>query len=141
MYMTLSRFLARPRSYSKRKLDPRTKAILLSIDTVDEKKSGNLLKFMVKSSKSDTKYECDILLYTEEVISGNTEVRFRCSCPSFIYEFETLLYHNGALYGEPNSKRLPKKDHGLFVCKHLYLLIVSILNIGTITKLRRRIHE
>ena len=92
------------------------------------------------TGKSNVKqYDCSIFILTDNQISQNTKCKFKCTCPSFKYEFETILYMNDALIGEPRSKRLPKKRTGIFICKHLFGCINILENFNTVDNIMKHV--
>lgn len=130
--LTLSRFMSKPFLYRNRKTPNMGNISLINCTPGSEENSGFIVDFLVKSSSKPDEYESSIQLYTEDSITLNTKCKFRCNCPSFKYEFETMLYNNGALIGLPSSKRMPKKRTGVFVCKHLIAGIIVLQHLNSI---------
>jgi len=115
----------------------KTVANIHSIKLISIKLKDNnfLLEFSVPSSiNMNNKYSSFILINTNNQISGDNDCKFKCSCNSFKYEYETMLYKNLALIGNPENIKLPKKQK-LFICKHLYMCIQIILKFRNITNL------
>jgi len=106
----------------------------IKLVSIKLKENNFLLEFSVPSSNIDIKYRSFILINTDNQISGNNDCKFKCSCNSFKYEYETMLYKNSALIGNPENIKLPKKQK-LFICKHLYMCIQIILKFRNITNL------
>lgn len=131
--MKLKDFIKIPNFFLKKTFPNIHTIKLLSI-----KKSDNddifLLEFSVPSSNIDIKYKSSILINTSNQISGNNDCKFKCSCDSFKYEYETILFNHSALIGSPHSIKPPKKQK-LFVCKHLYMCIRIILKFRNIVNL------
>ncbi|MEM4385336.1 MAG: hypothetical protein QXD03_02175, partial [Candidatus Anstonellales archaeon] len=49
-------------------------------------------------------------------------VKFYCQCPSFRYQFASLLYRRGSLLHPEefnHLNRIPRKNAVTFICKHL----------------------
>lgn len=99
----------------------------IRINDFFKQNDGFLISFRVKSQSSqNNKYQCQIWL-NEKTFTTNTLVKFNCDCPSFQYQFETILSQYGALINPPRSDKLPKKIKSLYVCKHLEGAIRKII--------------
>ena len=105
----------------------------------NENQTGYLLTVNIFSNKSSSIYNGKIFLVTKNNITSNTPIEVRCNCPSFKYQFETLLHLNKMLYGLPLSNKMPKKSHTIFACKHIQGALNYILKIGTIENIQNRI--
>lgn len=83
--------------------------------------SGWIYSFMVPSLNSNNQYKCDVFILKDEFdsITDKMKCQVKCTCPSFIYQFQSTLYRKGALYDDvPYDKSLPKKPK-FGCCKHL----------------------
>ena len=115
--MYLKYFMKLPRFFIN-KLLPNIKTLLLiSISKIN---NGYLYQFNVPSSNSGF-YQTSILI-NNNIISDNSLCKFRCTCDSFKYQYENILYSHDALIGKPNIIKPPKQNK-LFVCKHLYITL------------------
>jgi hypothetical protein len=117
MALPLSKFIALPKIFQDREIPKK-----FSVKNISEKDNGFLLEFIIKSSSSNENYTPTIWV-SDEIITANTKCLFYCNCPSFKFEFESILAINNGLYGNPTSDKLPKKRQTLFVCKHLTTII------------------
>jgi len=139
MALSLSRFIAKPSIISKRKS---SSLLNINITSCEEENGGNLIKFIVKSSSNTNKfYSCNIWLLTDDIINLNTICKLSCNCPSFIYEFSAILNKFDALYGESESKKLPKKAKPIFGCKHLSGVIQLIMRYNNIKTIKNNIRR
>ncbi len=137
--LTLSRFISKPFLYRDRKIPDMGNISLINCTPGSEENSGFIIDFLVKSDSRSENYESSIQVYTEDSITINTRCKFRCNCPSFKYEFETMLYNNEALIGNPSSTRMPKKRTGIFVCKHLMVGIIAIQHFNNIRNIIKHV--
>ena len=113
--LTLSQFMSRTYDVRNRPGVSRSLIRILDFVTSDD---GNTIVFRVGSQSDSTQfYKCKILLKDYQ-ITPMTNVKFHCTCPSFKFQFESILFKNEALIGIPSDIKLPKKPQ-LHICKHL----------------------
>jgi hypothetical protein len=114
-----------------------------NIKIIDCQETDNkyLITVNIISSKSNTIYNGKIFIDTKDTITVNTPVEVVCNCPSFKYQFETLLGLNNFLYGNMSTDKIPKKKQTIFACKHIETALNLILKLSTITAVMRRIER
>lgn len=138
--LQLSRFMSVPFLYKNRKPPNLRNIILTDCTPGGENTSGFIISFRILSDKRKTVYDADIYVDTDDTIHMNTPCKFKCNCSSFKYEFETMLHQNGSLIGEPSSKRLPKKQTGVYVCKHLVSCIILLTRFNDIATIQKQLN-
>lgn len=125
MGVKLLHILSRPYNIRDRNAPPRTD---VKIQNFFQQDDGFVVKFMVNSQSNPNKsYLCDIWLDDKKFINS-TNAKFFCTCPSFQYQFETILAQHNGLLGSPRSHKLPKKERTLSVCKHLESSVYKLLS-------------
>lgn len=92
-----------------------------------ENNSGYKLTFSTPSLTDPSKiYKQIVFFETLDQLTTHSKCLVRCDCPDFIYHYQTRLFFNKGLYGDPDSKKLPKKIK-FGVCKHLNVVLNEIL--------------
>lgn len=100
-----------------------------------KQENGYFIKFNIYSTaKNRAIYNVNIWVETLNIINTNTPIEVNCDCPSFKYQFETVLWLNKFLLGEVTSKKLPKKQV-LATCKHIQTCLKYLLNLRSISNI------
>lgn len=104
-----------------------------------KQKNGYIISLNVFSTAQNRSvYKINIFVETLNIINTNTPIEINCSCPSFKYQFETVLWLSKFLLGEPASKRLPKTQV-LATCKHVQACLKYLLNFRSISNILDRL--
>lgn len=99
--------------------------------------AGFLLTFKISSaSELGKQYICKFWL-DRETIEPRTICQFYCSCHSFKFEFENILYRLGGSLREPEVDKTPKKNR-LSVCKHLISCLYMMRRYRSINDINMR---
>lgn len=99
---------------------------LSEVKQLDDK-SGFQLTFNTPSLSDPSKsYEQTVFLESVKDLSNRSNCLVRCDCPDFIYHYQTRLFFSKGLYGEPDSKKMPKKVK-FGACKHINAVLAEML--------------
>lgn len=123
MPITLTKFVSRPGSITN-KSDILLKNIHLH-DIVKQDTSF-ILNFIVNSFTNPKINYISSVLVSDNKFNTNTLCKFKCNCQNFKFKYETVLFNNDALIGEPHSLVLPKVQK-IFICKHLENCLTYIM--------------
>lgn len=135
----ISQFLYKPINYKDKDLPRYNDITLVSIQENQEQKNI-ILTLTCNSLSNNKKYYIEkIWINTIDIISPSNLVKFNCTCKSFKYQYSTLLYFSNNLLGQPESTKRPKKQHRIFICKHLYGCLYFISSYKSISNLKKLI--